>query len=76
MGARASADADEAKWTIERNERQLAIRDGDHRVAEFVFQDAKIPRPFFANVHATNGIPVSRSHPPVSGKGPCLPLAA
>jgi hypothetical protein len=36
-------------------------------VAEFVFKDARILRPYFANVHAPGGVKVTRNHPPVAG---------
>ena len=32
--------------------------------ASYIFEDAKIRRPFFANVKAPNGIQVTRNHPP------------
>jgi hypothetical protein len=37
------------------------------RIGEFVFADAKIRRPFFANLRAPGGIPVTRAWPPVEG---------
>jgi hypothetical protein len=33
-------------------------------VADYVFQDPEIPRPYFARLHAPSGIQVSRSQPP------------
>jgi hypothetical protein len=37
-------------------------------VADFVFHDEKILRPYFANVHAPGGLQVTRHHPPRAGK--------
>lgn len=50
--------------------------DDDHRVvvthsgrpvAEFVFRDDRIKRPYFANVHAPDGTKATRNHPPLAG---------
>ena len=45
-------------------DRVLITNDGQP-VAAYVFRDDKILRPYFANVHAPGGIPVTRNHPPV-----------
>jgi len=47
---------------------RLTITFAGQPVAEYVFRDAKILRPFFANVHAPGGIKVTRNHPPVAGQ--------
>lgn len=47
---------------------RLTITFAGKPVAEFVFRDEKILRPYFANVHAPGGIQVTRNHPPVPGK--------
>jgi len=36
-------------------------------VAEFVYRDAKVLRPFFANLRAPGGVQVTRNHPPQAG---------
>jgi hypothetical protein len=36
--------------------------------AEYVFRDAKIPRPYLAHVRAPGGTQVTRNHPPVEGR--------
>jgi putative membrane-bound dehydrogenase-like protein len=51
---------------IEKPDR-LIIRQGGAVIGEFVFADAKIRRPFFANLRAPGGIPVTRAWPPVEG---------
>lgn len=47
---------------------RLLITHGAKPVAHFVFQDAKILRPYFAHVHTPDGTQVTRTHPPVAGK--------
>ncbi len=34
------------------------------RIADYVFSDEKIPRPYFANVTSKSGVQLSRNHPP------------
>ncbi len=46
---------------------RLVIAHGARAVAEFVFRDERILRPFLANVHAPDGTQATRSHPPVPG---------
>ena len=46
---------------------RLAIAHSGQPVAEFVFRDEKIFRPYFANVHAPGGVKATRNHPPVAG---------
>lgn len=42
---------------------QLSIRIDDKAFAAYVWSDPRIPRPYFANVHAPNGVQVTRSYP-------------
>jgi hypothetical protein len=46
---------------------RLVIAHSSQPVAEFVFRDEGILRPYFANVHAPGGLKATRSHPPVAG---------
>lgn len=46
---------------------RLVIAHSGEPVAEFVFRDPKILRPYFSNVHAPGGVKVTRHHPPVPG---------
>jgi hypothetical protein len=48
-------------------EDRLLITQGGQPIAEYVFRDAKIPRPYFAKLHAPDGTQVSRNFPPVVG---------
>jgi hypothetical protein len=46
---------------------RLLIAHSGRPVAEFVFRDERILRPYFANLHAPDGTRVTRNHPPVPG---------
>lgn len=61
--ARSKGDGFRSSETANR----LVISHDGQAVAEFVFQDEKIARPYFANVHAPGGSQVTRNHPPVAG---------
>jgi hypothetical protein len=54
-------------WGFEDREGELALRLDGQPVAEFVYRDAKVLRPFFANVRAPGGVAVTRHHPPIAG---------
>ena len=54
-------------WAFEDREGGLALQLDGQPVGEFVYRDAKVLRPFFANLRAPGGVPVTRSHPPVAG---------
>ena len=47
---------------------RLVIAHSGQPVAEFVFRDEKILRPYFANVHAPGGLKATRNHPPIAGE--------
>ena len=51
---------------IERPDRIFIAHSGQP-VAEFVFRDERILRPYFANVYSPGGLKVTRNHPPVAG---------
>lgn len=38
------------------------------RVAEYVYVDDSIPRPYFTRLHSPQGVQVTRNHPPVVGQ--------
>jgi hypothetical protein len=54
-------------WAFEDRGRGLALQLDGQQVAEFVYRDAKVLRPFFANVRAPGGVAVTRQHPPMAG---------
>jgi len=61
--ARQAADG----FAVEENKDRLTITHSGRPVAEFVFRDERILRPYFANVHTANAIQVTRNHPPRAG---------
>jgi hypothetical protein len=65
-GAAMPAPSDSA-FAVEKKPDRLVISRSGVRVAEFVFDDPQILRPYFANVHGPGGLPLTRSHPPVPG---------
>jgi hypothetical protein len=54
-------------WTFEDRGRMLALRLNGQQVGEFVYRDAKVLRPFFANLRTPGGVAVTRHHPPMAG---------
>ena len=59
--------ADTSPLSVVKQPDRLVITQSGARIGEFVFADAKIRRPFFANLRAPGGIPVTRTWPPVEG---------
>lgn len=55
---------DTSPFSVTRHDGRLVIRRDDSPVAEFLFDDATVRRPCFANVHGPHGAPVTRAHPP------------
>jgi hypothetical protein len=53
---------------FQREEGRLRITIAKQPFADYSQRDDKIARPFFCNVHAPGGIPVTRHHPPRPGK--------
>ena len=59
--------ADSSPLTAVEKPDRLVIMQSGGMIGEFVFSDPKIRRPFFANLRAPGGIPVTRTWPPVPG---------
>lgn len=55
-------------FVIQQRSDRLILTHNGQPVADFVYRDAKIKRPYFTNVHAPNGTLVTRRHPPVPGQ--------
>ncbi len=55
-------------FAFEQNEDRLRITHSGQSVADFVFRDDKILRPYFANASVPGGGKVTRNHPPVAGQ--------
>lgn len=60
------AESDGA-FTVEEKDDRLLISLNGKAIAQFVFRDEKILRPYFANVHTPEGLQVTRNHPPIDG---------
>lgn len=67
MFSGAIAVAKEPAIHLVTEDRQVKIYVGDQEVADYVFDDKEIPRPFFAHVKTLSGKQVSRNHPPRDG---------
>lgn len=59
-----AAAPDEPSVRLEPRPNQILLEIGGVDVAEYVFDDPDVPRPYFANVRTLGGIRVSRCHPP------------
>jgi hypothetical protein len=57
-----------AGFAAEKKKDRLTITHSGQPVADFVFQDDRILRPYFANVHGPGGLQVTRHHPPRPAK--------
>jgi hypothetical protein len=59
---------DAAEFSVQRGDDQITVTRDGRPVGEYVFRDAKIPRPYWTRLHAPGGTLVSRRHPPVPGE--------
>lgn len=66
-GLAAEALSPGRSWGFEDRGELLVLRLRGEPVAEFVYRDAKVLRPFFANLRAPGGVTVTRHHPPLAG---------
>lgn len=62
------AEERDRKFEVVEKSDRLAISCGGEPVADYVFGDAKILRPYFASIHTPGGQQVTRNHPPVEGR--------
>lgn len=67
-GLNVRASDDEPKLTTKQSANSVAIFVGKQPVASYVFADEKIARPFYANLFTSDGIAVTRNHPPKQGE--------
>ena len=54
--------------SFKQNEGDLQIAVGGQPIAEYVFNDSKVLRPYFRNLRTLSGVLVTRNHPPVKGQ--------
>lgn len=57
----------EERFRLKQKEDRVVIAYAGHPVAEYVFRDERILRPYLANLHAPGGLKVTRNHPPQPG---------
>ena len=50
---------------VEEQHYRVRISLGGQPIVDFVFRDEEIQRPYFANARLTNGMQVTRNHPPI-----------
>ncbi|MCU0709989.1 MAG: PmoA family protein [Pirellula sp.] len=55
-------------FLVEEQRDRLRFSLGGQPIVDFVFQDEKILRPYFANARLVNGVQVTRNHPPIAGE--------
>lgn len=68
LGAAVRGLAEAPRIEFEPRADSLEITVGGRPLAEYVYRDAAISRPYFAHVHAPGGVQVTRRHPPVEGR--------
>jgi len=54
-------------WQFQMHPDRLQIVLKGETVAQFIFQDQNIRRPYFANLKLPGGVQVTRNHPPIEG---------
>jgi len=67
LGGAAAEGADRAV-TFEQAPGKVFIKVGGEPFATYVYEDARIPRPYFCDLFAPNGVKVTRNNPPVEGQ--------
>lgn len=55
-------------WRVESQSGSVRVKHEGVQVAEYVYSDPKITRPYFTNLKSPAGVQVTRSHPPVAGE--------
>jgi hypothetical protein len=69
LGATATAEDDPAV-SFQQGEASLQILIGSQPIAEYVFRDDQILRPYFRHLRTLSGVLVTRNQPPVKGQDP------
>ena len=57
-----------SSFGVEEQKGRLRISLAGRPIVDFVFQDEKILRPYFANARLASGMQVTRNHPPINGE--------
>lgn len=56
--------AAERPVSVKRSDTEVIVSSGDQPIVKYVFRDEQIPRPYFKDLKAPNGVQVTRNHPP------------
>lgn len=59
-----------AEFAVRQEADRVLITESGQPVADYVFRDEQIPRPYFAGLCPPGGLQVTRNHPPVKDKDP------
>ena len=59
-----------AGFNFQQKDDEVLITHGGSLIADYVYSDTNILRPYFAHVHTLDGIQVTRNYPPVAGVDP------
>jgi hypothetical protein len=62
--------AENSAFEFSQSATRLSITRAGNPVADYVFKDAKILRPHFANLRTPDNLQATRQHPPVAGQDP------
>jgi putative heme-binding domain-containing protein len=63
-----NATSERSRFGVEEQQDRLRISLDDKPIADFVFHDEKILRPYFSNARLAGGVQVTRNHPPIQGE--------
>lgn len=55
-------------FSVEERADRIVVSAGQKPIGEFVWNDERIRRPYWANLRAPSGLQVTRRHPPVAGE--------
>ncbi len=69
VGAK-SDDPKLQNFSFDQESDRLNISLNQQEIAEFVFDDPQILRPYFTRLRTTGGVQVTRNHPPIASKDP------
>ena len=63
-----NATSERSRFGVEEKQDRLRISLDDKPIADFVFHDEQILRPYFSNARLAGGVQVTRNHPPIQGE--------
>jgi hypothetical protein len=62
------AASERSRFGVEEQQDRLRLSLDNKPIADFVFHDKKILRPYFSNARLAGGVQVTRNHPPIQGE--------